>query len=426
LAGFKKQLKISKPTVNFMNRKKIFAHPWGYAESFVMIIVLILIAFVIEFYTNFGLFRLPVWPYNFLTGMFYIALLILVHIFYSYTPLVNWLSGIPACISSIVFFAIVSLTIALVPKTENHNQPMLIQTLFNLQRSWFFIVSVIYLLTCLGLVILRRFFPVTKNNLGFLANHLGLWIIIFAGSTGSGDQKVYQVNLELGKKNQIGCNLDEECIEFPFSLKLTDFTIDYFPAKVALVEYGTDKIDTKIKNNLFMLETGIDRKIKNFKIKVEQYLPAAIYDSLKGFVASNDTGTAPAALLLVTNFSDESTINGWISRGSNQVPTAVMGLNKKYFLMMTSPDPKLYRSTVEVTDKKGSVKTAQIEVNKSYSIHGWKLYQTSYDINMGKYSRISILDAVKDPWLPFVYLGIFLLMAGSIYLFWIGKNIREE
>jgi hypothetical protein len=57
---------------------------------------------------------------------------------------------------------------------------------------------------------------------------------------------------------------------------------------------------------------------------------------------------------------------------------------------------------------------------------GYSLYQLSYDENYGKWSAISVIEAVKDPWLPAVYLGIFMMLAGSVYLFWKGNEIRKE
>jgi hypothetical protein len=51
------------------------------------------------------------------------------------------------------------------------------------------------------------------------------------------------------------------------------------------------------------------------------------------------------------------------------------------------------------------------------SIGGWKIYQYSYDTVRGKWSQYSVFELVIDPWLPVVYLGIFMLLAGSVFLF---------
>jgi len=79
---------------------------------------------------------------------------------------------------------------------------------------------------------------------------------------------------------------------------------------------------------------------------------------------------------------------------------------------------------IEITGNDGRKSQIEILVNKPYTINGWTLYQLSYDKPMGKYSSISILEAVRDPWLPVIYIGIILLVAGAIYMFWMGQKIK--
>ena len=53
-------------------------------------------------------------------------------------------------------------------------------------------------------------------------------------------------------------------------------------------------------------------------------------------------------------------------------------------------------------------------------IEGWKIYQYGYDTEMGAQSHISILELVSDPWLPFVYVGIYMMLGGAVCLFVFG------
>jgi len=63
-----------------------------------------------------------------------------------------------------------------------------------------------------------------------------------------------------------------------------------------------------------------------------------------------------------------------------------------------------------------------IKVNEPLNIRGWTIYQVGYNEDLGKWSNISIIQLVRDPWLPAVYTGIFMILLGSIYLVWMGKN----
>ena len=101
-----------------------------------------------------------------------------------------------------------------------------------------------------------------------------------------------------------------------------------------------------------------------------------------------------------------------------------MPLDNHYFLAMTIPEPEKFSSDIVIMDGVEE-SPLTLEVNKPYKHRGWKLYQLSYDERMGKWSQVSVIEAVRDPWLPIVYFGIFLLLAGAMYLFWIGQDIKE-
>ena len=100
-------------------------------------------------------------------------------------------------------------------------------------------------------------------------------------------------------------------------------------------------------------------------------------------------------------------------------------LDINHQLVMTRPEPAKYSSEIILNSPGEAGLAVTLEVNKPYSIKGWKLYQLSYDDSMGRWSSLSVIEAVRDPWLPLVYTGIFLLLAGAAYLFWVGREIKE-
>ena len=73
-----------------------------------------------------------------------------------------------------------------------------------------------------------------------------------------------------------------------------------------------------------------------------------------------------------------------------------------------------FLSDVTVYTKGGTTVRDTIRVNKPLSVHGWKIYQYSYDEAKGGMSDISIFELVRDPWLPYVYCGIFMMLTGAI------------
>ena len=76
--------------------------------------------------------------------------------------------------------------------------------------------------------------------------------------------------------------------------------------------------------------------------------------------------------------------------------------------------PKLsYMSDVSVRNRYDVVRRDTIRVNKPLSVSGWKIYQFDYEEARDGLRDISIFELVRDPWLPYVYLGIFMMLAGA-------------
>lgn len=69
---------------------------------------------------------------------------------------------------------------------------------------------------------------------------------------------------------------------------------------------------------------------------------------------------------------------------------------------------------------------ADITVNSPLELQGWKIYQTSYDENMGQWSTSSILELIRDPWLPVVYVGLGMLILGSFLLLFKIRKVYVE
>jgi len=87
---------------------------------------------------------------------------------------------------------------------------------------------------------------------------------------------------------------------------------------------------------------------------------------------------------------------------------------------MPTREPERYASIVDIYTKSGKNIRTTIEVNKPFTVEGWKVYQLSYNEQMGKWSTLSVFECVRDPWLPVVYVGIFLLLAGAVLMIFVG------
>ena len=95
-----------------------------------------------------------------------------------------------------------------------------------------------------------------------------------------------------------------------------------------------------------------------------------------------------------------------------------IAIELKKFIMESYDNgaPKRYASEVQILTKSGKNIETTIDVNKPYEVDGWKIYQYGYDTQMGAQSQISIFELVSDPWLPWVYAGFYMMLAGAVLM----------
>ena len=99
-----------------------------------------------------------------------------------------------------------------------------------------------------------------------------------------------------------------------------------------------------------------------------------------------------------------------------QIVEMPFAIELKEFVMETYDDgsPRRFASDIQILPKTGDNIQTIVEVNKPVEVDGWKIYQYGYDTQMGSMSQTSILELVSDPWLPLVYMGIYLMLAGAV------------
>lgn len=96
-----------------------------------------------------------------------------------------------------------------------------------------------------------------------------------------------------------------------------------------------------------------------------------------------------------------------------------MTIKLKDFIVETYDDgtPRRYASEVQVLTQQGEDIHATIDVNRPLEVDGWNIYQYDTDVREGIQPQVSGLRLVHDPWLPAVYTGLFMLLAGAVLLF---------
>lgn len=405
-------------------KKALWEYPWGYRESFVIAAEILLLGLILEFLTGGNGIAPLTMPYNFYALFAFVGILLFLYIRFKGHPIIKWLSGVPAAISSISVFAILTLLMGFIPQSESYRSGFIDLIGFtHLKSSWALVLVQIFLLTTLGMVTIRRATPLKGKNIGFLLNHLGLWITLVAATLGTGDLKRLSINLlEDGKPINLAIPKEGDPLKLPFSLKLLDFHMDQWVPRIALVDANSGKfILNKGESAPPDLALNKEIKLKNWTVRVDSFYQDAIYtDSM--LMKKEMQGSCPAAFVHVKNQTNGRELAGWISTGSFAFNPLYIPLGNDEIIGLTLPEAKKFQSKVVVFEDSTAVDTVTIEVNKPYTVKGWKVYQLSYDENKGKWSNLSVLEVVSDPWLKLVYIGIFMMLAGAVYLFWMGRQ----
>lgn len=154
----------------------------------------------------------------------------------------------------------------------------------NVKGSWPFVLSYFLLLINLSLVIGRRIRVFKIKDIGFMFNHIGLFILLFSSGFGSSDKEKYFVKVDEGKVERRGVRVGEGgLVELPVAILLEDFDMEVYPPTLATMSpepksfsskievYSNDGVTTKGK-----VEVNHPLTVGNWKIY--QYS----YDTQKG------------------------------------------------------------------------------------------------------------------------------------------------
>lgn len=133
-------------------------------------------------------------------------------------------------------------------------------------------------------------------------------------------------------------------------------------------------------------------------------------------IVSATLGNADIRKLQMTAFTGETEWRALDEVGRVCEPGLAIELHQ--FTMEEYPDhtPKRFASDITVYTEDGKTVRGTVEVNKPLKVNGWKIYQYGYDSVRGAESAYSVFQLVRDPWIFWVYLGIFLMIAGALCL----------
>ena len=244
----------------------------------------------------------------------------------------------------------------------------------------------------------------TRAWLRSVAVHLGLLIAAVGAVAAAGTLE--KGRLILKERGEAATSLLHEHGQptpFPVAVTLDDFRLESFAPTVAIAARHGD--DGTVTAGEVLLGPDARDTVAGWQVTVEAWLPAC------AVVAGTpqpyrEEGAGPAARVVAMGPAG-AVVRGWLHAPTVFGERLMLMLPDQRALVMADPRPKRFSAAVRVDGQ-----PHEVAVNQPLHVPGWTLYLTSYDESLGAASNIAILEAVRDPALPGVYLGLGLLLLG--------------
>lgn len=408
--------------------------PWGYKEGFAVCGGLFLVGTLWQALLGKCTLSLLAYPVNMYAGIVYVLLLLALYVFFRKYYFVRWMSSYQAAVTAMISLTLLTVIMGLTRQLRPEATVTGIDAWLGFSQmlsACSFVLLFFWFVTLLGMVILRRVHHFSWRDLPFLLNHLGLFLALTGAVLGSADMQRLEMTTQAGKAEWRALTRQKEMVELPLAIELHDFTIDEHPPKLMLIDNESGKaLPTGKPENILIEDDFSQGNLLDWEIEVTDKLPmaasVATEDTVK-FVEFHSIGATCALYVKAKNTKSNEQHEGWVSCGSFMFPYKALRLNQQVSLIMPDREPRRFASEVTVYTQSGEQAKATVEVNRPFEIDGWKIYQLSYDESKGRWSDISVFELVRDPWLPVVYTGIWMMIAGAVCMFALShKNKRKE
>lgn len=395
--------------------KPLWKSPLGLAEAFTLAAGLLTTSFLMYVVSPNKNVISPAWPLNLWVLIGLVVFCFVFPLLFRKSSAVKWLGSGSVALAALSLFALVVLVMALIPQGVVMDNKSDVSALGNIKHTWPFIISCLFLLVSLGFATVRRLFPLEKHSIAFFLNHVGLWIVLAAGVMGHADRREYKMTVLENELVWFAANDKGLMEELPLAIRLKQFILEQYAPKIAITD--PDGKPYRMGNDQLRAVDELKvRSIDDYNITVLEYLPKGFAVGNQYIYAPGVPGAAPAALLKVTHHG-VLIDTAWVGCGSQVQPPLAIQLAMDTLLVLLPPEPKRYASNIVLYTKSGVNGEAHlIEVNKPLQAEGFSIYQYSYDYDTNRNVYQSVFLLVHDPWLPIVYVGMAMLLAGALWL----------
>lgn len=416
----------------------MWTKPWTLKEGFAIGAGLLAIGLMLRLSVGPVDWSLFAFPLNAIIAAFLVAMIALAHAFRNRLYWVRFSAtggaAVPALLYAAALTVLMGLTPQAMPSPAGGADGLGISRMLSF---WPFVLIYLWMTVIVGLVSLKQLAGLrhTRRQLPSLLSHCGLFVALVAGTLGNADMQRLEMTVTIGKPEWRAVDGDGKVAELPLALSLHDFSIDEYPPKLVIIDNTDGKPLPEGRPESVTVESSASEgTLLDWHVKVGKRMDyaAQVVERDSGGLSVRyeewpSVGAASAIFLTAKNVKTGAVKEGWVSCGSFAFPYQGLTLDDRLSIVMPEREPKRYASVVSAYTQSGEKLTDTILVNKPLKVEGWKIYQVSYDMRLGRWSDTSVFELVRDPWLPAVYAGIILMLAGAVLLFFRnpGKGGKE-
>lgn len=383
----------------------------GYKRAFLQCLLLLCVGVILQIFFGGVPVSALAYPWGVVVALVYGYLLVLGYVLARKAQWLRSLFDARASVATLTSMMLLCIIFGLVPQTHSSAGFLGALGFTDMSHSYPFCLMLAYFITCLGFKTIDDVCHWREQRLTTLLLHVSVFVALAASFLSSGDKLRLKVVVPVGHTVHVGYDADNSPVELPFTLTLDEFSLESYAPRLALYDLRGEGVS---ESNL-SLEDMSCGAIDGFDIAVEHFLSDAV-PSADGFVESAEEGSAPAARVAVhTPWGD--VVHGWVSSGSFRFEPQSLGVTPHVALVMLPQEPKHYLSRLTITEQGGVATSHDVAVNSPARVGAWHIYQSGYDTERGRWSRISVLECVRDGWYGVVGGALWAILLSGCLMF---------
>jgi hypothetical protein len=418
----------------------MWTQPWRYKEGTAIAVGLLVTGELLQLTVGPVEWKIFMWPANAIVLAVFLLFLAVAYLLRSRVYACRFMTTSYAAVPALAAAALMTVLMGLTRQVAEGSPPADPVGLTRMLSYWPFVLIYVWMTAIVAQAAIHQLAHFSWRRLPALVSHVGIFIALTAATLGSADMQRLKMYCMEGQPEWRALDERQQVHELPIAIQLNQFTIDEYPPKLMMTDgkglpLPHGKPASLTADSSFRSGTLQGWTIRLLR-RIENAAPATLgsmagkmppqmmrmmrMDSLglarnsNGFTEWKQPGAACALYVEASKGKEKRA--GWVSCGSYMFGMQTLKLDATHTLVMPNREPKRFASDIEIYTRNGQNVATVVEVNKPYSIAGWKIYQLSYNEQMGKWSNLSIFELVTDPWLPLVYAGIFLLLAGALLM----------